>query len=49
MANIWQGKSWQTIQVKAISEENLANKLQSVHMQNAFLVYLARKILANSL
>ena len=31
--------------------KNLTNKLQSVHMQNAFLVYLgilARKILANT-
>ena len=30
--NIWWGKFWRTMQVKAIGEENLANKPQSVHM-----------------
>ena len=34
------GNFWQTIQVKAIDEENLMNKLQSVHMPNTFLVHL---------
>ena len=40
-----------TIQVKGIGEEILANKLQSVHMINSFLVYLwilVRKSLLNS-
>ena len=40
-----------TIQVMAIGKENLANKLKSVHMPNAFLVYLCmlvRKILVNN-
>ena len=39
MGNIWRGKFWQTIQVKAIGEENLANKLQSVYVPNTFSVY----------
>ena len=34
------GKFWRTIQVKAIGEEKLANKLQSVYMPNTFSVYL---------
>ena len=36
----YMGKFWQTIQVITIGEENLANKLQSVHMPNTFSVYL---------
>ena len=31
---------WRTIQIKAVGEENLANKPQSMHMSNTFLVYL---------
>ena len=30
------GKFWWTAQVNAIGEENVANKLQSVHMPNTF-------------
>ena len=36
----YMGKFWQTTQVKTIGKENLANKLQSVHMPNTFSVYL---------
>ena len=36
----YMAKFWQTIQVKTIGEENLANKLQSVYMPNTFSVYL---------
>ena len=48
--NFGGGNFWQTIQIKSIGEENLANKLKSVHMPNTFLLYLqilARKILVN--
>ena len=41
MGNFGGRKFWQTIQVKAIGEENLANKLQSVYMPNTFLVGLS--------
>ena len=40
MGNIWWGKFWQTMQVKAIGKENLANKLQSVHMPYTSSLYL---------
>ena len=34
------GKFWRAMQVKAIGEENLAEKQQSVHMPYTFSVYL---------